>query len=471
MIKKAARLIVVLLLAGAILMRWWQIGNSFYFGIDEEYQSLLALSQLKDWHPIWIGTSQANTGFYLGPLLVYIHAILLGLSGKNPIILAYTASIFSSITIIIFYLLARQFYDKKTAIIASTLLGFSSFMVYYDRRFWSPFFVPLFTILFLFTYIRLKKDYRLVLVLAILNGLAFHIHASLLLHLPISIFLAIYYFRTAHKKYRIYLAFAVFIFLCLISPLIVFDLNHNFSNLLTPMRLWQNGNLTGNYLAMVGANWQTFSLVVSRFWNFSYNPIQILAVATAISLICFWFIFRRNKSSSIQTLFYLTICFQLVLWFSPIKIVDYYYLSILPLLALVFALLLSRLPAWCLILFLPVWLWLGYNKTLPVWQSAGLGVKKAFIQKITPHLNNQPYYLETDSDYLHPGGWRYLFLAYGKTPAQSQADEMFGWIYPDEIAEKPPKLRVIISKKETQPDGQLLKKIVQFPFTAYVFKN
>ncbi len=80
------------------------------------------------------------------------------------------------------------------------------------------------------------------------------------------------------------------------------------------------------------------------------------------------------------------------------------------------------------------------------------------------------YILETDQAYINFGGWSYLFNVYCKPPLRSRADEMFGWMYPDDISQKKPDYRVILSKKALKDIKA--EKIFRINRTAvYIVKN
>ena len=51
---------------------------------------------------------------------------------------------------------------------------------------------------------------------------------------------------------------------------------------------------------------------------------------------------------------------------------------------------------------------------------------------------------EREKPHYTYSGWRYLFKAYGRTPAKSNVDIVLGWIYPDEISEDVPDLKVFV---------------------------
>lgn len=98
----------------------------------------------------------------------------------------------------------------------------------------------------------------------------------------------------------------------------------------------------------------------------------------------------------------------------------------------------------------------------------GLSAKKELIKKTSSYLGNRPYYLQTDSYYGYFGGWRYLFKAYGSTPAQSSADQLFDWIYQKEIAPYRPKLTVTVYSLGAKLPARRLKILAAGNYLAVV---
>lgn len=268
-----------------VFTRFYKLEQLFYFGIDEEYQSLLAWEQVKNFHPIWIGTSQANTGFYLGPGVVYWHAALLWISQGNPLILGITAGIVSMLFILTFFFTIKNFYTLNVAFLSSVFLIFTPFTLYYDRRFWNPTLVPFISFLFFLVYTKMKRYPNLILLLSFLIGLSFHVHASLFMHLPIALYFVVRYYicrRNIKHKYFLLLS-GIFVFLVIYSPLIVYDYFHNFDNLLTPLRLLQqrSGQFKINqYYFLIITPYLT--LIAGLFFSRTKKWMQILVVLAVI---------------------------------------------------------------------------------------------------------------------------------------------------------------------------------------------
>ncbi len=422
--------LVLFIFAIAAFLRFWKVPQLFFFGIDEEYQTLLAWEQVKHFHKIWIGLSAANTGYYIGPGLVYLHALLLKLSGGDPLIFGYFASLVGFATLIILYFVVRKLFDQRTALIATILSGFSPFVVYYDRRFWNSTFVPITAILLFYSLVRAKKNPRWYILTAFLIAASFHIHASLFIFIPITLIsIAVYLIKTKPKKIDwLTIGISTMIYFVITSPLLVYDLVHNFDNLKTPFRI----------LSQIGKGSGHFSILQ----HLTIFPAW-MTIAGGIILIWFFLSEEGKKHAVLKTV----IGFYLFLFlFYPGPMLDYYYLGFFPFFAIMTGMLLKKLNNKILSIMAISYITVSCFIVLHWPENGGLAAKKIFIQKTSRQIGNNSFYLATNQNYLYFGGWRYLFKIYGKTPAQSQADQLFGWIYPEEIAKVKPKLTVTVSE-------------------------
>lgn len=483
-----------------IMLRFWKVPETFFFGIDEEYSSLLALSIIKDFHIIWIGLSAANTGFYIGPGLVYVHAFLLWLSKLNPIILAYTASFIGVINAIFFYWVIKKLFNNKIAIISTFIYSLSSFVILYDRRFWNSSFVPLTAILFYYSLVQLKKDFRWLIVVAGLIGFSFHIHASLFIFIPISFAVIIKTLKqitsgnffapprnlskikkannqpanqthnTSKVQLFITLVGSLIIFIFIYSPLLVFDFVHNFDNLKTPLRMFLNWQASrGENLIL--SHITVFKQTVLNFFMApdQSNNMYYLLFFIALGIIIFFIFSKKNwqKHFVLATI----ISFYLLLFLLyPGKMLDYYYIGFFPFFSVIVAIFLSRLKNIIIFSIIVIYAFLSLNTIVKQPLNSGIKFKEELIRKTLSFIKDDSYYLATNQNYLYFGGWRYLFEAYGKSPAKSDADLMFGWIYQKEISPEVPKYKIYVTNGFFDPQQPTLFHTSSGIYHAYVVK-
>lgn len=462
---------------GIIFLRFFKVGDLFFFDIDEEYQAFLAESIVKDFHIIWIGLSAGKTGFYVGPGFTYFNAFLFWLSKGDPLILGYAASLIGTCTAFILFYISTKYFGIKTAIIATILYGFSAYMNFYDRRFWNPTFVPLISLLLYYSFTESFANNKWIIVTAFLLGVMFHIHASLFVFIPLSII--IFYFLYRHQKKLknfnwkeslFIISIAIITFLAVVSPLIVYDFVHNFDNIRTPIRLLQKPTDAGPSMTITQKILLYFTTISKSFYN--DNPYLIPYLTVTIGMIIVWYILKK-KNLSRDILAYILIGYTVFFIAFPGTVIEYYLLGLLPFIFIIFAWCISKLHWKLYIPLLSVYIVINLISLFHAFQDTGnrLNHKKIFVQKVMNEIGDKTYSLETTEDYLLYGGWRYLFGIYGKKPLQSQADQMFGWIYPNELTETKPQIKVIISPKNKLPDLKSNTVIKTGPYYGYIITN
>src|SRR3989344_1738221 len=225
---------LLLFLPVIMFLRFWKVPDFFIFTFSEEWQGTLAWEQVKNFHPIWIGVSQANINYFLAPGFIYLNYLLFLIKNGDPVVLAYFSAILGMVNIFVLFFVAEKIFSKKVAVFAALVYGCSTLINYYDRRFWNPSFIPLISLLFVYSLIMASENTRWYILTAVLIGLSFHFHLLLLLFLLPTVYSV---FKNIKKiKPFTYLLSLIF-YLILTLPLLIFDINHNFDNLLAPYKI------------------------------------------------------------------------------------------------------------------------------------------------------------------------------------------------------------------------------------------
>jgi len=434
-------LFILILFITFAFTRFLKVPDFFNFGIDEEYQALLSWSIVKDFHIILIGVSASNIGYYLGPGLTYLGALLLWLTKGNPLIFAYFASFVGVLTAISLYFVVRSLFNQRTAVISFILYGFSPFAFYYDRRYW-PIGVPLIALWLFFSLVKAFKNPRWLLFTALLMGVSYHLHISLWLFWPIILF--IFVFLISKRKISFVIIFqSALIFFISTLPLFVFDLVHNFDNLTMPLRLVTRDKSTTYVLSPI-SRILSFVQSITKIWVVNSNSLISYFLFSLFLIFCLYLLFKQ-KTVRIRILLLVIFLFIVGFIFFPSPMQEYYFVLVLPFIVITSALFLELLPKFkylLLIIFVLINSWSIFKN--PVYGN--YKPKMEVIKKTSMIIKKAPFALEIKNAYISNGGWRYLFQSFGLTPVQSNADSMFGWIYPDEISNTKPKYRVIILK-------------------------
>jgi len=285
----------------------------------------------------------------------------------------------------------------------------------------------------------------------------------------------------------------IVLYLMITSPMIVFDVVHNYDNLLMPYRTLVGKQKTElpkfNIPTTVNHVKETVS-TLGRLWfiNINTNPQDEIileshknmtkgnVVLAALSLIAlFWFIFK-NRKPCYQIFIIALIIIPLSYILYPSYNPEYYLISFLTLMTVVIGYWLTSLPKTISSILIILFIVANFLTTITASDKYGLAVKKKLIEKVMPAIGDKTFYLdmvgENPQKYFPYAGWRYLFKAYGRTPDQSSAEEQFWWIYPDEISREKPELNVVISDTiEPKFEQTPLYKFGQGIYHGYIFKN
>ncbi len=432
-------ILVIILFVSITFLYFHRVPELFTFDIDTEYQTLYAQTLLDNFHIIWIGVSAGSTGFYLGPGLVYLTAFLLWLSQSDPAILGYFSAGIGLLTAASLSFVTKHLYDKQTAFNAVLIYGFSSFISHYHHTYW-PIFVPFIALWLFFSLAKGKNDTRWLIFSSVLIGTAFHVHLSLLIFIPF----IVWSFITLRKRIdRTTWTFSIFGFLLIISPLIFFDLVHKFTNILTPVRMLkalgqgQSPAILDNVRLLINS--------VDNIWWWSnertFLPTLMVTLVTIIALIV---LTSNRKKYPNNLLLNIIVVFIFLFSFYPGPIQEYYAVLLFPFVALSGAILLRKLPFSLWVFFSGSYVLLNIYTTVSYTNPRGLMTKKDLISNVSSQLTTD-YYLDFDGD-IDSEGWRYLFEVYGKRPAQSKADSMFGWLYQEKISDIKPQMKVTVIK-------------------------
>ncbi len=481
-----SNILFLFLIFFAVFSRFWKLYAFFTFNFDEEYQAFLAWEQVKHLHRIWIGVSASTVNYYLGPGITYLNAILFKIN-KDPVILGFFGSALGILTIITIYFVTKKFWSQKTALFAIAFYTGSLFINYFDRRFWNDSPIAIISVLMLYGLMKIKENTRWLIFCIFLMGVALHVHLSLLAFWPVIIIVII----SNNKKVPliVYLE-SLILFLFVTFPLLVFDFVHNFDNLLMPIR-YAKIFFSSHHESNLVSGLMQFLNTLSRLWYLrSYTNVQdeiqlgvhgfitptILPLSLLSLFIVCWIIYKAINNIKYRIIALSMISFIVVYLFYPGGVVAYFLLGFIALFAIAVGVFFSQLPNLVSISLIIIFMTVNlYSLVTTQQEQFGLLTRKKLIQKIMPAIGNKSFYLETRStdkrQYHSMGGWRYLFKAYGKTPAQSHADDFFGWIYQNEISKEKPQLRVIVSEYPTKVEQKTIAEYKEGVYYGYIVNN
>lgn len=489
-------ILIILILALSIFLRFYKLQDLFIFGADEEHQTTLAMTVVKDFHIIWIGVSAANLDFYLGPFWVYFTSFWLFLSKGDPLITGFVASTIGVLTTLFIFLVGKKLFSVKVGLIASLLYASLPLIVFFDRKYLTPTLIPSLSLIMLFSLYQTKYSKKWWILFAAAYGLVFHTHLSLIFFGLIVFYFLIRDRKTLSKKVVV---ISSFVFLVIISPLIAFDYFHKWSNITVPFRLLKTTNTEPLYINLQAHSKSLFESL-GRLWYLNPGTVisdeipfdcsLIFANATSTrtkpsfwlsitSLILLgWFLSRRvtwkERRYRVLALSVLVVIIPFLLF--PGGAFEYYLLGFFPLFLFLPGILLQNVKSWGeiimvgIVLSFPV---LGIYTIMNTNMDFSFKIKKELISQVIRVVDDQPFELYEDGICHKYEGWRYLFSIYGKRPEKSSTDPVLGWLYPEEITDKRARYTVIVSEANTAPSYDIKEafKIVNGGFIAYILKK
>lgn len=482
----------IILLLGAFLRLYFEPQNMM-FTADESYLSYIAQTIIKDFHIIWIGWSALGFNLYLGPFWIYFISPFLLISGGDPLVLGYLSSLLGVVTIYLIYWFGKNVFNHTVGLTAALLYAALPLTVFYDQKPYPPA-VPLLSMIIAISLYKTDKNKLWWIIFAAAYGAVFHIHLSLIL----TLFVAIYWFISQKFKSKIKMfLFSLIAFFTMISPLVMFDYFHNFSNIKAPIRAINMAKQKETEPFLVN-HFDVFFGSLGRIWYLGpgrqagdeiipscrNNPYSTTTKPPAVFsllgiVLYFMFIlkkdFWRDKNKRLLSL--LSLSFVLPFIFIPvINPVEYYLLGFFPLYYLMVPAVISNFrPKFqkLSLLMLIFFVILGITTIFSAKSDFGLTAKKSLVQKTINEVGHKTYHLSSEGGCQSVGGWRYLFVSYGQAPSSSKDDLSFGWLYKDELSDKKPEYKVLIidtrSNYNVSPDYK--KEIKAGGFSAFIYEN
>ncbi len=227
---------IILLLA--LTLRLYRIGDFLTFLGDEGRDVRIVRDLITRGNLVFIGPQTSIGNMYLGPLYYYMMAPALLLSGLNPVGPAVMNALLGTFTIWLTWFVARKWFGKSAAIIAAGLYAISPVAIIYSRASWNPNPMPFFALLCVWGIYEVwqNKKYFWLPIVGVSFAFALQMHYLGLLLIPTLGLFWLFSFNQIKKNVvqkKIFVRqtlIAIGLFLLLMSPLLLFDIKHNWMN-------------------------------------------------------------------------------------------------------------------------------------------------------------------------------------------------------------------------------------------------
>lgn len=187
--------ILFLITAVGIFLRTYNFHDWMRFSMDQSRDAQIISNVIdgKASMPL-LGPVAGGTEFHLGPVYYYFSFISAKIFGNYPDKMAYPSLFFAILTIPLFFFLLKEYFSKNISLTLTAILSFSYFFIEDSRFSSNPHLIPFFILLILYVLLKLinenpGKKWQWLSILGISFGIIVQLHTTLLVSMPIFIFI------------------------------------------------------------------------------------------------------------------------------------------------------------------------------------------------------------------------------------------------------------------------------------------
>lgn len=431
---------LVITLVTGVFLRFYRFNGFVTFLGDQGRDAIIVKRIISLEHFPAIGPPTSIGQVYLGPFYYYFITPWLLFFRYQPIGLAFGVAFFSCLYLLINYFIVKELFDKRVALISTIFLSFSSILIDFSRFSWNPNLLPLFTLLtvyFVIKSLKTNKWYFFALSGAFLSfSIQLH-YLSLFLIPPIVILFTnelIVGFKQSNNEAmkqlkRYFISFMSFFFFS--SPLIIFDLRHNFLNSKLFLALFQSSGTS--FLTKINSLFDSFYYLNLYSFNINLNKFFVYLLLSFLTIILFTLIKKRSNLKTFIFIFLLTIL-GMSLYSGPKY--PHYFVILYPLYYIIIShfLVFPKESTWekyLTILFVIGFIFLNFQK-YPYFRSLPnnqIGLSKNVAQKIYDNVNDKKFTVTALPEKYSDSTYRYFLEIWGKRSLEKdsleKANELF----------------------------------------------
>jgi len=286
--------ILLAILAIGAFCRLYKIDQYMTFLGDEGRDAIIVRRFLTEFHPPLIGPGTSIGSMYLGPLYYYMMAPALLIANFSPVGPAVQIAILGVVTVLFIWFVGRTWFGRIAGLTSAGLYAISPTVIIYSRSSWNPNIMPFFSLLSIYSIWKVweEKKYKWMIVLGVSFAFVLQSHYLGLLLVP-TLFIP-WVLSRPHVRYS---AIAASLFTILMSPLLFFDLRHNFQNFSAVKVFFTSSRDIGlplsAYLSKIGS----IALMVSSDLISAKNTyLSIITLVIFLALLIWMFIKKKFKS-------------------------------------------------------------------------------------------------------------------------------------------------------------------------------
>jgi len=303
-------ILIAVILVG-IFLRFYRLEGFVTFLGDQGRDAIIIKRIITGEHFPAIGAPTSVGQVYLGPFYYYFIAPWLLLFKFQPIGLAFGVAVYSSFYLLVNYFIVKELFNKKIALISTIFLSFSSVLIDFSRFSWNPNLLPLFvllTIYFAIKSLQTNKWHYFFLLGAFLSfSIQLHYLALFLIPAIGIIFLSSLYKKSVKQLISQFHNFLISVlsFIIFSSPLIIFDLRHNFLNSKLFLALFKSSGTS--FTSKINSFFDSFYYLNFYSFNINLNKFFIYVLLVFLFIILFTLIKKSSNLKTFLLIFFITI--------------------------------------------------------------------------------------------------------------------------------------------------------------------
>lgn len=405
---------VVVILIFGFYLRLHNLWSMTSFNADQEWLAFRAKDILSG-DLVLLGPVTSVGSFSIGPGFIYLWSFFDLFTGNAPISGAYLSVFLGMFSVVCTYFFIRKFIDKKVALLVLLIMSFSSYLVFLDQNPWAPSLYYVAEMLILYGSYLSTSDKKGYLWLALGFVVGFQSHVGVILSF---ISVVIYFLVVRPVKPDIKtLFFSLLIILLGISPNIVFDVSHNYVNL---MRLFDTLRGDGvDYFVGFGKiinvlSYNAVSHIYPRHINL-YDSVFIKVVFTLI-VVNGIRLLRDKKFNKLSALLLISVTFPaLYFYVQQGKFSEYYLMMTVPPLIILLGLFLKELinRKMLIVLIIIVSILLNINEIKSRSVKVSLKAKEDVARYMIQKGGKENYGISLTTKFGEQFGLKYVFDYYG----------------------------------------------------------
>ena len=409
-------LLAIFLIILFFLPRYFEYKNRFNFDWDQEKMAYESKRIIKDHKLTLIGPRANNDrGFFLGPQFTYLIIPFFIFSNLHPNALVYFLIVYNFVFFLAAFFILKKIFNMIFASFFLLMWGVNDFLIRGDTSIFVPLIIPLGIILTIFCLYKIynQREVKWWLILGLVIGFFANMHFQFVFIGLFAFVFTILSLKQLKLTYIKVLGFCFSLFL-MFSPLLLFDLRHNFLN----------SRLFISFFTEKDPN-------VSRFWFVWFPVFQnfiVPFVFSKISLIAYLFYFGvlgiltylSYQKKAFGKSFYLSF---MILWIMfPIffsiygkRPSEYYFNFLYPFIIICLIDFVFTAKQYLLgLLFLSIYLWINMYTFLPYVTSFGqsFSQKEQAVLRIKEITDVKPCDIAFNVPLGRNVGYKYLFEYY-----------------------------------------------------------